>query len=90
MRGGLTIDIFIPKDILEEPGSFTRAMWFIGSNPIVFLPFVTFGVMYVLWYYKGRDPDPATVTSLQRDHVDLDQRVVGQRRHAAGLAHLQP
>ena len=58
MRGGLTIDIFIPKDILEEPGSFTRAMWFIGSNPIVFLSFVTFGVMYVLWYYKGRDPDP--------------------------------
>ena len=58
MRGWLTIDIFIPKDILEEPGSFTRAMWFIGSNPIVFLPFVTFGVMYVLWYYKGRDPDP--------------------------------
>src|SRR6184192_3931833 len=42
MRGGLTIDIFIPKDILGEPSSFTRAMWFLGSNPIVFLPFVTF------------------------------------------------
>ena len=58
MRGGMTIDIFIPKGILKEPGALTRAFWFLGSNPIVFLPFVTFGVMFVLWWYKGRDPDP--------------------------------
>ena len=58
MRGGMTVDIFIPKDILKEPGAITRAFWFLGSNPIVFLPFVTFAVMYVLWWYKGRDPDP--------------------------------
>ena len=58
MRGGLTIDVYLPKGILREPSSFTRLLWFIGSNPIVFLPFVTFGVMLVLWWYKGRDPDP--------------------------------
>jgi uncharacterized membrane protein YgcG len=58
MRGGMTIDIFIPKGILNEPGPITRFFWFLGSNPIVFLPFVTFGVMFVLWWYKGRDPDP--------------------------------
>ena len=58
MRGGMTIDIFIPKGILREPGALTRFFWFIGSNPVVFLPFVTFGVMFVLWWYKGRDPDP--------------------------------
>ena len=58
MRGGMTIDIFIPKGILEEPGAITRFFWFLGSNPIVFLPFVTFAVMFVLWWYKGRDPDP--------------------------------
>lgn len=58
MRGGLTIDIYIPKDILSEPGSFTRLLWFVGSNPIVFLPFWTFAVMFVLWWKWGRDPDP--------------------------------
>jgi hypothetical protein len=58
MRGGLTIDIFIPKGILQAPSAFTKAVWFLGSNPIVFLPFVTFGVMFVFWWYKGRDPDP--------------------------------
>src|ERR1700693_741647 len=58
MRGGMTIDIFIPKGILKEPCAITRAFWFLGSNPIVFLPFVALGVMFVLWWHKGRDPDP--------------------------------
>ncbi len=58
MRGGMTIDIFIPKGILNEPSAITRALWFLGSNPVVFLPLVTFSVMFTLWWYKGRDPDP--------------------------------
>lgn len=58
MRGGMTIDIFVPKGILKAPGAITRFFWFLGSNPVVFLPFVTFGVMFTLWWYKGRDPDP--------------------------------
>ena len=58
MRGGMTIDVFIPKGILTEPGEFTRLLWFLGSNPIVFLPFWTLAVMFTLWWYKGRDPDP--------------------------------
>jgi uncharacterized membrane protein len=58
MRGGMTIDIFVPKGILKEPGSLTRLFWFLGSNPIVFLPLFTLAVMTILWWYKGRDPDP--------------------------------
>jgi len=57
MRGGLTIDVYIPKGILTEPWPITRFFWFIGGNPIVFLPLVTLTVMFVLWWYKGRDPD---------------------------------
>ena len=58
MRGGLTIDVYIPKDILAEPGAITRFFWFVGGNPVVFLPIVTLAVMFPLWWYKGRDPDP--------------------------------
>ena len=58
MRGGLTIDVYIPKGILQEPSEFTRMIWFLGSNPIVFLPFWTLAVMFALWWYWGRDPDP--------------------------------
>jgi uncharacterized membrane protein len=58
MRGGLTIDVYIPKGILSEPGAFTRFLWFLGGNPILFLPLFTLAVMFTLWWYKGRDPDP--------------------------------
>jgi uncharacterized membrane protein len=58
MRGGLTIDVYIPKDILEEPGAITRFFWFLGGNPIIFLPVVTLAAMFALWRGKGRDPDP--------------------------------
>lgn len=58
MRGGLTIDIYVPKEILSEPGALTKFLWFLGGNPILFLPLVTFAGMFALWWYKGRDPDP--------------------------------
>lgn len=58
MRGGLTIDVYVPKGILKEPSSFTRAMWFLGSNPIVLAPLWTLAVMFMIWWYWGRDPDP--------------------------------
>jgi uncharacterized membrane protein YgcG len=58
MRGGLTVDVYIPKGILAEPSAFTRLGWFIGSNPVIFLPLWTFAVMFAMWWYKGRDPDP--------------------------------
>jgi hypothetical protein len=58
MRGGMTIDVYIPKGILKEPGGITKFLWFIGSNPAVIWPLVTFVVMFALWWYAGRDPDP--------------------------------
>jgi len=58
MRGGLTIDVYIPKDILKAPSALTKFFWFLGGNPVVFLPLVTLAVMFTLWWYKGRDPDP--------------------------------
>lgn len=58
MRGGLTIDVYVPKDILKEPGTLTKFLWFVFGNPILFLPLVTFAVMFPLWWFKGRDPDP--------------------------------
>jgi hypothetical protein len=58
MRGGLTIDVYIPKGILKEPGALTRLIWFLRSNPIIFLPFMTLAVMFLVWRQWGRDQDP--------------------------------
>jgi uncharacterized membrane protein len=58
-RSGLTIDIYIPKGILKQPSWFTRyVIWFIGGNPGALLPVWAFAVMFGLWWWKGRDPDP--------------------------------
>jgi uncharacterized membrane protein len=56
MRGGLTIDIYIPRGILTRPGSLTRIGWFLRANSILFLPVVAFAVMFALWWYRGKDP----------------------------------
>ena len=58
MRGGLTIDVYLPKGILHEPGSLTKAWWFLQSNIILLLPFWALAVMGLLWWNIGRDPDP--------------------------------
>jgi len=58
MRGGLTIDVYIAKDILQEPSAIRRFWWLVGGNPVLFLPLVTLAVMFGLWWMKGRDPDP--------------------------------
>ena len=58
MRGGATIDIYIPAGIIKPPSALTKLGWFLGSNPILFLPLFTLAVMFTLWHSVGRDPDP--------------------------------
>jgi len=65
MRGGLTIDIYIPQGALKPPSALTKLGWFLGSNPIVFLPLLTLAVMFALWYSVGRDPDPGVSVAPQ-------------------------
>ncbi|MGA2962571.1 MAG: DUF2207 domain-containing protein [Candidatus Korobacteraceae bacterium] len=56
MRGGLTLDVYVPKGFLHQPGPITRALWFVRSNAIVLLPVFAFIVMFTMWWFKGRDP----------------------------------
>ncbi len=78
MRGGLTIDIFIPQGVLKEPGALTKLFRFLGSNPIVFLPFVTLAGMFTLWWYKGKDPDPGvSVAPMYEPPQDMTPAEVG-------------
>ncbi len=65
MRGGLTIDIYIPQGVLKAPSALTKLGWFLGSNPIVFLPLFTLAVMFGLWNSVGRDPDPGVSVAPQ-------------------------
>ena len=85
MREGLTVDVYISKGVLVEPSGFTKAMWFLRSNPVVLLPLWALVVMFFFWWTKGRDPKadisvapmyeppkdmtPAEVGSLMEDAV---------------------
>jgi len=65
MRGGVTIDIYVPQGVLKPPSELTKLGWFLGSNPVVFLPLFTLAVMFGLWYSVGRDPDPGVSVAPQ-------------------------
>jgi len=65
MRGGLTVDVYLPKGILKEPSSFTLAMAFIRSNPITLMPLLALAIMGLLWWFIGRDPDPGLSVAAQ-------------------------
>jgi uncharacterized membrane protein len=57
-RSGLTIDVYIPNGVLETPGSLTKALWFLGANPGVFIPVWALLVMFAIWFLWGRAPNP--------------------------------
>lgn len=65
MRGGLTVDIYIPQGVIKAPSALTKLGWFLGSNPVMLLPIFTFAVMFGLWYSVGRDPDPGVSVAPQ-------------------------
>lgn len=65
MRGGATIDVYIPQGIIKAPSSLTKFGWFLGSNPILFLPLLTMAAMFALWHSVGRDPDPGVSVAPQ-------------------------
>jgi uncharacterized membrane protein len=65
MRGGITIDIYVPQGVLKPPSALTRLGWFLSGNPVVFLPLFTLAVMFGLWYSVGRDPDPGVSVAPQ-------------------------
>jgi uncharacterized membrane protein YgcG len=75
---GLTVDIFVPQGILTPPGAITRLGWFLRSNLIVLLPILACAVMFLLWWYKGNDPDAGLFV------VPLDQPPAGLNPAEAG------
>lgn len=53
---GLTAVVGWDKGIVREPGALARAALFLRSNWLFAVPLGVFGVMFWLWYTRGRDP----------------------------------
>ena len=75
---GLTVDVYVPRGILKQPSALTRAWWFVVGNPIIFLPVVSFAVMFAIWWRWGKDPDPGTsVAPMYNPPKDMTPAEVG-------------
>lgn len=51
----LTIAIAMPKGLIEEIPLYKKTWWYIQDHLILMLPIGSFIVMFLLWYFKGRD-----------------------------------
>jgi uncharacterized membrane protein len=62
---GFTIVAGIPKGIIKEPSSFTKALWFISDNWFFGIPFLTLFLISYVWYTRGRDPEGKGVIAVR-------------------------
>lgn len=51
----LTIAITMPKGLIEDIPLYKKIWWYIQGHLILMLPIGSFIVMFLLWYFKGRD-----------------------------------
>ncbi len=52
---GLTVVVAIPKGHVNAPAASAQVGWFLADNAILLLPVVVFGLLWLLWWFKGRD-----------------------------------
>jgi len=52
----LTIVVGFPKSLVKQPTFFQNALEIIKDNLILFLPILTFTILFTLWWKNGRDP----------------------------------
>ncbi|MBU1131569.1 DUF2207 domain-containing protein [Patescibacteria group bacterium] len=52
---GLTIVLGWPKGILLPPSFISQIKWIMADNPLMLLPILSLLVMFLLWYFHGRD-----------------------------------
>jgi uncharacterized membrane protein YgcG len=53
---GLTVAVAFDKGFVHEPTAFDKLSLFLSSNWPLGLPFITFAIMFYLWWTRGRDP----------------------------------
>lgn len=75
---GLTIGTRFPKGHITQPSTSQKLLWFLQDNFMLGLPIVAFGILYYLWFTRGRDPkNNDTVIPQYRPPKDLTPTEVG-------------
>ncbi len=66
-REGITIVAGLPKGILREPSAWERFAYYVKDNWIIVTPVLVLGLLFYLWYTRGRDPAGRGVVIAQFD-----------------------
>lgn len=74
----LTVVVGWPKKIISQPSFISETGWFASDNLYVFLPFLLIGLLYIIWWNIGRDPEAGqTITVAYNPPDDLTPAELG-------------
>lgn len=76
-REGLTAVVGWDKGWVTEPGGWARVVLFLRSNWALFIPLGVFGLMFWLWYTRGRDPRLRPIAALYAPPEGMSPAEVG-------------
>jgi hypothetical protein len=54
---GLTIAVAMPEGTVTPPSKARLLAWFLADNWPLLMPLIVLLAMFLLWFFKGRDPD---------------------------------
>lgn len=67
---GMTVVVGLPPGTLHKPSFFEVAAETVRGNWVLLLPVLTFGILFRLWYTRGRDPRGREVVIAQYEAPD--------------------
>jgi hypothetical protein len=76
-REGLTVVVGWNPGVVSRPGVIKKATFFMRSNWLLFLPFLSFLVMFQVWKTWGRDPERRSVVPQYEPPEGLTPAEVG-------------
>jgi uncharacterized membrane protein YgcG len=76
-REGVTAVIGWAPGLVRRPTGLDRTLGVVQANWPLGLPFVTFGLMFSLWWFRGRDPKPGSITTLYEPPADMTPAEIG-------------
>ncbi len=62
-REGLTIAVGWDPGLVDRPGSFTKAWWFLRANFLILIPIFPFLFFFHAWKTRGRDPKTGSIVA---------------------------
>jgi uncharacterized membrane protein YgcG len=72
LEEGLTIVVGLPAGLIVAPTLMEKIGMLLADNWIMLLPFAVFLIMFLLWFFTGRDPKLGVIIPLYESPRDLN------------------